>query len=370
MPVDGPVPWDRADHTAAKHDIYRRYLHRWFPIILSKDSWKSATYAEGFAGPGVYTKNEEGSPLIAIRAYLTEVSDSSKSARFLFVDDDKRCTKMLGEQLAKAFPKRPRPEHQMPVSIKTGKCSEILETELDSLSAWGSPILAMLDSWGNAPVPFALLERIAANPGSEVMVTLEPQHFVRFVTNLGPSADDVFGGSADWREAAAADSSEKRQHILSCYRASLTQAGFRYLLDFELIDRRGNPLYLVFGTNHQRGVEKMKDSLWEVDRSFGVGFRDPRDNQLEALFELESPQLTPLTRLLAERISIMREVRVEDLRTFTLFRTVFRPEHVIRALEPLVAAGAIILDGGGRQIRRASIVRWSSNNPSGKSSVE
>ena len=109
MPVPGPVLRDRAEHTAAKHDIYERYLRRWFPIILSQDSWNTATYAEGFAGSGVYSQGEEGSPIIAIRAFVQEVASPAKKATFFFIDDEHRYVEMLSQQLKRAFPERPRP---------------------------------------------------------------------------------------------------------------------------------------------------------------------------------------------------------------------------------------------------------------------
>ncbi|WP_280494142.1 three-Cys-motif partner protein TcmP [Nocardia farcinica] len=357
MPVDGDVPWPRAEHTAAKHNIYDRYLRRWFPIILSQNGWDTATYAEGFAGPGVYTDGSDGSPIIAIRAFVEEVSNRSKTAQFLFIDDDQRCVDMLKDQLKRAFPQRPRPPDEMPVVRTKGKCNEKLEAELDRIGAWDGPILAVLDSWGNAPVPYRFLQRLAENKGSEVIITFKPQHFVRFVTDMGEEADDVFGGASDWRQAADLESGDKRRFILTCYRQALKEAGFKFLLDFELVDRRGDVLYLVFGTNHQLGLQKMKDCLWEVDRAFGVGFRDPRDTQSEALFELTEPQLGPLTRLLLEQIGRVPKIRVEDLRTFTLFNTVFRKEHVIRALKPLLNSGAIEIEGGGRQLMLSSFVR-------------
>ncbi|WP_216917827.1 three-Cys-motif partner protein TcmP [Nocardia noduli] len=361
MPVDGPVPWPLVEHTAAKHNIYNRYLHRWFPIILSDDSWNEATYAEGFSGPGIYAAGEDGSPIIAVRAFAEEVSNLSKKAKFLFIDDDQRCVTMLTEQLTRAFPQRPRSLGMMPVVIRKGKSEDLLERELDDLGAWGAPILAVLDSWGNAPVPYSFLQRIADNPGSEVIVTFKPQHFVRFVDDLGDGADDVFGGDRTWRQASSLPSSEKRQFILTCYRNALKTAGFRYLLDFELVDRRGDALYLVFGTNHRRGLEKMKDSLWEVDKVFGIGFRDPRDSQLETLFEFTDPELNPLSRLLRERLHTHGPTLVNDLCDFALFDTVFRPQHVIDALRPLVRSGVAVLDDGTRQIRRRSLIGLAPN---------
>ncbi|MFD6568362.1 hypothetical protein [Micromonospora profundi] len=146
-------------------------------------------------------------------------------------------------------------------------------------------------------MPYRLLRRLAGNISSEVIVTLFPQHFVRFVSDLGEAGDAAFGGDSTWRTVADLAPEAKSRHILTCYRQALRAAGFPYLLDFELIPRKGQPLYLIFGTGHRLGVQKMKDSLWEVDRAQGVGFRDPRDEQAETLFDIDEPHLGPLTRL-------------------------------------------------------------------------
>jgi three-Cys-motif partner protein len=359
MPVNGRVPWERLAHTGAKHDIYSRYLLRWFPILLGgQNAYPSATYAEGFAGPGVYAGGEPGSPIIAMRALVEKVNEKP-TVRFVFVDDDPRCIVSLKTQFKAFFPDRPRDQATTEFSFVEGTCIDKLEGSLDAVGAWNQPIIAVLDSWGNAPISVQLLRRLAANPASEVIVTLGPQSFMRFVSQLGPAADEVFGGDSAWRDIETmTDAAAKRQHLLTCYRKTLADAGFSYLLDFELIDARGESLYLVFGTNHRRGVEKMKDSLWEVDPVFGVGFRDPRDEQHETLFELTDPHLAPLTRLLYQRIRRTSPdgIRVADLREFALYETVFRPQHVIGALETLRRRGVILTDSHG-PIRIGSVVK-------------
>ena len=56
--------WKLEPHTKAKHDILRKYLQAWFPIL---SSWRRrVVYYDGFAGPGRYEGGEAGSPLIAI----------------------------------------------------------------------------------------------------------------------------------------------------------------------------------------------------------------------------------------------------------------------------------------------------------------
>jgi three-Cys-motif partner protein len=58
------VPWDADPHTKTKHALYTRYLDKWMPIMVN--GWgANITYAEGFAGPGVYLDGSPGSPVIA-----------------------------------------------------------------------------------------------------------------------------------------------------------------------------------------------------------------------------------------------------------------------------------------------------------------
>jgi hypothetical protein len=89
--------------------------------------------------------------------------------------------------------KRPRSLATTRLDLIEGTCIGKLERSLGHAQAWGQPILAVLDSWGNAPISFNLLQRIAQNPSSEVIVTLGPQQFMRFVSKLGQEADEVLG---------------------------------------------------------------------------------------------------------------------------------------------------------------------------------
>jgi hypothetical protein len=245
----------------------------------------------------------------------------------------------------------------MPVTLLQGTCAELMERNLTELGAWGQPILAVLDSFGNAPVPHQLIKHLATNPSSEVIVTLQPQHFIRFVTELPEQADDVFGGDNSWRDVSALrDGEAKRRFLLTRYRQMLSAAGFRFLLDFEMIDRRGESLYLVFGTTHERGLQKMKEAVWEVDPNFGVRFRDPRDLLDEPLFMIEDPQTAPLQRLLLTRLQTLGPTTVHELRRFALFETVYREQHVIPALRVLRERRQVEVGTSG-PIRIASPIR-------------
>jgi three-Cys-motif partner protein len=77
--------WDLSPHTRAKHEILRRYLQAWTPI-LSHGGFPDIIYIDGFAGPGRYSKGEGGSPIIVLRAALDQSIPPSTRLFFLFVE--------------------------------------------------------------------------------------------------------------------------------------------------------------------------------------------------------------------------------------------------------------------------------------------
>jgi len=58
--------WPIEPHTSAKHQILRKYLDAWLPILGRHNS--RIVYIDGFAGPGEYSGGEPGSPIIALEA--------------------------------------------------------------------------------------------------------------------------------------------------------------------------------------------------------------------------------------------------------------------------------------------------------------
>lgn len=353
MPANTSVPWDADSHTKAKHAVYARYLAKWMPIMVN--GWgANITYAEGFAGPGVYRDGSPGSPVIAMKTLVRDPSIRTKvktgGIRFVFVDQDQRCIDLLPGELAKAvYPVAldGLAQHGVHLAVERGDCEPLLEQVLTREKAWSRPILAVLDTWGGA-VSFDLVKRIASNPSSEVIITMQPQYFSRFagVEDIG-HGDRVFGGP-DWREVVHQPPDSKARWLLERYRQTIQSAGFPYVLDFELIDRRGQSLFLVFGTAHPKGLTKMKEAMWEVDDVTGVGYRDPRDPSQETLaIELE-PHTAPLKRLIVEHLKTLPDRRspVDELRRFALYNTVFKESQAAAVVRELVAAGSLVrVDG-------------------------
>ena len=123
MTVPTSTIWDRDPHTAAKHQILDRYLAAWFPIMLHSTHWRSATYFDGFAGPGEYSQAEDGSPLIALKRLLDNpvLLAARCPVRFVFIEENQRRAEHLRQMIERRYPALQRPSH-VTVDVYCGTC--------------------------------------------------------------------------------------------------------------------------------------------------------------------------------------------------------------------------------------------------------
>jgi three-Cys-motif partner protein len=342
MAVPNAVVWPCKPHTLAKHRILQRYLEAWYPIFMQETWCSSVTYAEGFAGSGIYTNGKPGSPVIAADVFLARRNYLDiKAVNMVLVEADCRRLVRLKQEMTVAVNRGGTPPAGLRVSYQEGECSSKLLPALAKAGALESPIFAFLDSFGGPDVPLRLVRTIARQSSGEVLVTFGTNFLTRFGTKdqYQESGDEVFGSSA-WRRVHQIPSQEKKAFLVSTFRESLSMAGFTYVVSFEMIDDTGSDLHLVFGTRNRRGLEKMKDAMWQVDPVNGVHYRDPRDpNQMMLDFDL-SPHLEPLSHALLHMLAF-KEHTLADLQEHALLETVYRSPHATAAVRTMLAQGLI-----------------------------
>lgn len=363
------VLWPLEPATAAKHRLYKRYLDAWWPILLQQRSrdgwlWPRVTYLDAFAGPGRYLGGEEGSPVFALQKLLrhdaaARMHLSRDRVRLLFMEKRRDRCRYLQSELERCFgaldelPVWPKAYH-----AEAGADAERL---LEETGAWGHPILAIFDSWGNVNVPLRLIGRLARNPASEVIVTFGPNWFSRR-ENLEPDQLDlVFGGRKYWERANQEQRTDERWRAwLTTYRAALHRAGFRFQLQFQIVPKTGLPLYLVYGTKHEKGVEVMKDAMWEVDGNDGMGFADPRTRGAplpgQGMLFWDGPKNPELLELVRQRLED-GPVSLADLGHWLLVETArWRSKDAKPAVQDLLNMGAVSVDQGCR-LTKESVIR-------------
>ncbi|MFQ5431011.1 MAG: three-Cys-motif partner protein TcmP, partial [Nitrospinota bacterium] len=87
MAVPKDTIWPIDPHSIAKHEILRRYLEAWFPILNRFHG--RIVYIDGFCGPGRYLEGEKGSPIIALNVAANHRNELAGDLIFIFIDERK-----------------------------------------------------------------------------------------------------------------------------------------------------------------------------------------------------------------------------------------------------------------------------------------
>lgn len=190
--------WELKPHTSAKHEILRRYVQAWAPI-LSQGNFPHLVFVDGFAGPGRYSKGEEGSPIIAIKAVIEQPHPIKAKVDFHFIELD-----------------RPRAEHlageiealKLPANVMTtihGERSfqeafpEVWEGYAPKPGRSRPPTFVFIDPFG-FKIPFSYVAKVLRAQSCEVLITFMFEEINRFLSQdqQPDNFDDLFG-CPDWR---------------------------------------------------------------------------------------------------------------------------------------------------------------------------
>lgn len=330
------IIWTIEPHTEAKHEILRKYLDAWLPIITR---WHGRVlYVDGFAGPGEYVNGEDGSPIIAIKSVLEHKADIRAEIRMLFIEANKNRYEFLKQKVDKL---------KLPPNIKT-KCicekfyeslTEILNY-LDEQKARLAPAFVFIDPFGFTGIPFSVIKRIMENERCEVLITFMYEEINRFISDkrLWDGLNETFG-TEEWQQVISENDSKQREILLhNIYKKQLEQeVNIKFVHSFKMTNKINKTDYfLFFGTNSIVGLKKMKEAMWKVDESGAFQFSDATYNPAQPmLFQIE-PNYDHLKKIILKNFK-KKSVSIIELENFILTQTPFRETHykkqILRPME-------------------------------------
>lgn len=331
--------WAADPHTLAKIEIVREYLKAWFPILALSGDHGRVHYVDAFSGPGEYLGGEKGSPIVALETALNHKLDLSLvELSFTFIDKDADRSKHLESLVAK---------YTLPKNIKVhcveGSFDETVTQALDNLDAANkviAPTFLFVDPFGLSQTPFSVIRRFMSNPKCEVMVNFMYPFVNRFKSLLEEQVDELYGTQA-WRAVAQLENvpSIRESFMLDVYTAQLRTVA-KYVWSFRMLDRKNKTsYYLVYATNHIRGLEKMKAAMWKVSPTGDYSFSDRLAHQ-SLLFGPDA-DLSPLRDDIIQQFH-GRTISIEELNEFVIVGTNYLPSHLKRrTLVPLEREGLI-----------------------------
>ena len=180
------VIWSIEPHTRAKHEILQYYLGAWFPILAPIHP--RIVFVDGFAGPGEYRGGELGSPIIAIDVAKNHVLASRFKGElvFIFVEIDEARSKNL-EKILQGI--------SIPSNFKVGvecnsfeKCIRKILSNISQSGKQLAPSFFFIDPFGITGFSMSLIQEIAEQPRSEVLITFNYQPLNRWFLQCRKSA--------------------------------------------------------------------------------------------------------------------------------------------------------------------------------------
>ncbi|MCH7472020.1 three-Cys-motif partner protein TcmP [bacterium] len=336
MPLPDETVWPLDLHTQAKHDILRRYLGAWFPIL---NTWhRKIVYIDSFCGPGRYKGGEAGSPLIALDAAANHRRELQGELDFLFIDERQdRIENLRGE-----LDTLPYPEH-FTVRTKHGLFHEQVEPLLGEIEAHTDtvPAFVFIDPFGFKGIPFTLVRRLLLRERCEVLITFMVDAINRWLTHPNEQVNahilDAFG--TDEAAYIAGQVGDRTLALRSLYQRQLALSA-RFVRFFEMKDCDDRPqYYLFFATNHPKGHVKMKEAMWKVDPSGRFSFSDATDPDQIVLFA--DPDLSLLERMLLGHFKGQSNVLGGKVRIYVEDETAFIYKHKTKALKQLEGSDTI-----------------------------
>ena len=274
--------WPLEPHTAAKHEILRRYLGAWFPILGGQN--RRLIYVDGFCGPGRYTGGEPGSPLVAVEVIEALDTKIVGKPELVFIDNDSTRIDNLELELKSKISNR------YTLDIICGdfrsKFPKLLASIVESYIPT-PPLFTFIDPFGFSGIPFDLVKRILNYDRSEAFILLNTNALKRFLEHpegqIRVHIRETFGTSDVF--AIAASGGNRLLALRELYQEQLSGCA-RFVRYFEMLDGNGANIYnLFFATNSPRGFEKMKEAMWAVDHTGTFRFSDRTDPGQMVLME-------------------------------------------------------------------------------------
>jgi three-Cys-motif partner protein len=339
--------WKLDPHTRAKHEILGYYMKARTPI-LSLGGFPTIAYVDGFAGPGVYSNGEDGSPIIALKAALEHQGNISANVLFLFIERHEERAKKLEQRVARLV--LPKNFH---VKIVGGRTFEqgFREYLIDFYKKQRKglpPTFAFIDPFGWTGVPFDLVKEILSYSHCEVLINFMFEEINRFIEHRDQGSNfDALFGTAEWRRIETiSDKKARREFLHGLYLQQLRGASgagacAKYVRSFEMRnDKDVTDYFLFFATNSPKGMAKMKEAMWKVDQSGEFRFSDAT-NPNQALLFTPKPDFDQLMRVICSTFAgtTATVAAVED---FVLAETPYRETHYKRqVLLPLERSGKV-----------------------------
>ena len=339
--------WEIEPHTLAKHKILEHYLKAWFPIIGRYND--TVNYVDGFAGPGIYSKGESGSPIVALEVANDHSAILKGKLNFLFIEEDQARAKNLNNEIAKLELKT-----NFNVQVVNDKFYETIDFILKSFEKEGkilAPTFIFIDPFGFSGIPASVVADLLRNPKVEVFINFSVDSINRFIgtEDANKHIIELFGAEGVI-ELIKSSKDNRIRDLRDLYQIMLTEHA-KFVRYFEMRNNDGRIIYyLFFCSNHNLGHLRMKEAMWRVSAEGDFSFSDSTDPNQTVLFTKEDFGEEVFNLIKAKFTSL----EVEKIKKYVEDETAYLDKHLTQALKfgengKLIRVNELKQDGSKRR---------------------
>ena len=351
-----PNHWDDYSNLQrVKHELIRKYLNGWLPILGLQSG--RIVYIDAYAGRGRYRQDELGSPLVALNTFLDHNFRDRILERcevvFWFIENDEKNYESLTQEISQIGPL----PSNITVDSQFGDCITILRDLIESLNSEGNqlaPAFIFVDPYG-FKIPGNILRELMKFPKVELFVNVMWRYLYMALANkvketgMIDTLNMIFDGSAWQTEITAKDFEKKAEQTIGIFK-KMIQA--KWATSAAMLGENNMTKYmLVHYTNHNKGRDLMKRCFWNVfpDGDFRARQMDNPDQQL--LFS-KAPDFRPLEGWICEKLA-KRPYRLKKLHE--LIRPQYWLEtHVNKTIRVLEENDDVIASDGRKIILKSN----------------
>lgn len=349
MAIPKETIWPLEPHTAAKHKILETYLKAWFPIISYYNP--TINYIDGFAGPGIYSGGEPGSPIIALRVANEHTANLDGKINFIFIEENEERAKNLDSEIKKLGLKP-----NFKPSVVLGKFHEKIENALKQLETEGkilAPTFVFIDPFGFSGIPALLIDKLLKIKKVEVFINFAVDSINRFIgIDDGKKHIKELFGAEGIDEVINNYSKDRIRDLKDLYQIMLnSMSGFVRYFEMRNVDDR--PIYfLFFATNNEVGHLKMKEAMWRINKEGDFKFSDATNPNQIIMFEKDNFG-EEVFNLIKERFG-KDKYNVDNVKKFIENETAFLDKHCRQAMQyaeenNLIEVDIVKADGNKRR---------------------
>jgi three-Cys-motif partner protein len=275
---DDDEKWRYREHTAAKHEVYQKYLTPWTYKLASFNN--RLRVVDCFAGRGEYIEAidcegvqlEEidtptdlpGSPQIILDR-LTAHSDKFFEAECIFIEENDTNFEILEDNIQNTSGVARNVKKEC---VKGKFQEEVLDlVETDGTDC---PTLFFIDPFGFKSLDYDVITEIGSTDQFELLITFMQRDINRFLENdLHQDAIENVFNQPNVPQKIEGYDADNWEELAEFYTDCLEQKGPEHTFEYLITepDTRQTVYYLIFGSNHPNGLKTMR----EVMHTCGTG---------------------------------------------------------------------------------------------------